>query len=174
MTNQRRLGTLIYMYDPKTGKYKDKAESYRELEEKYGLYKGAVSDGLRRPVNAIRARRLLVSKQKYDVHPAYLDNGNVEPEQIKTLIPQGTLTEEQLRKKHDMFFIVFEYVKNIPEGKFVEESQMLREVGLLGKPRYRDAISRHELKEFKGKVDGTIYYGNQESIKKLKLEGVLQ
>jgi ribosomal protein L37E len=99
----------------------------------------------------------------------------IEPvSEVQAKLPEGMLSEEQLRQKHDMFFMVFSYVKKIPTGKYVEESQMLRELSIIGKPRYRDSISRPELKEYRGKVDGTIYYGELQSIKKLKNEGVLQ
>lgn len=88
--------------------------------------------------------------------------------------PMTGISENELRQKHDMFFIIFTHVKQIPIGKYIEESQLLKELGLYGKARYRDAISRSELKDYKGKVDGTVYYGSVESISKLKSEGVLQ
>ena len=84
------------------------------------------------------------------------------------------ISEDELRCKHDMFFIILSYVKNISGGSFIEETKMLKELTLYGKPRYRDAISRAELKAYKGKVDGTVYYGHPDSIHKLKSEGILQ
>jgi hypothetical protein len=84
------------------------------------------------------------------------------------------ITENELREKHDMFFRIQAFVKKIPDGRFIDESSLLRELSLIGKPRYRDALSRPELKDFKGRVDGVYYYGSHNSIKKLKSEGVLQ
>lgn len=86
----------------------------------------------------------------------------------------STLSEADLRKKHDKYFIVMSFLKDIPDGRFIDESTMLRQLSLYGKPGYREAISRPELKDFRGKVDGVIYYGSANSIKKLKQEGVLQ
>jgi hypothetical protein len=86
----------------------------------------------------------------------------------------GILTEADLRNKHDMYFIIHRHVQKIPVGKFLEENQMLKDLGFYGKPRSKDAVSRPELKQYRGKVDGTVYFGHPESIRKLKQEGVLQ
>lgn len=174
-----------YVYELGTGKFLAEKKSYGEVERELGLSHGFVYDALRRANGKIASRNVVVSTTKYDVFPIEnfpnmqkfnkvfkVDNPIVE--EVKSQVVAITLTEEQLRQKHDMFFMVFTYVKAIPPTKFVEEGQLLRELGLLGKPRYRDAISRQELKEYKGKVDGTVYYGSIESIKKLKSEGVLQ
>jgi len=173
-----------YLYELSTGKFLDEKESYGEAERTFGLPHGAVYDYIRRSGGVIQKYNAIVSTVKYDVYPietlpnfqkynkVYTVEKPVVQEVKKT--PTIILTEEQLRRKHDMFFMIFSYVKAIPSSKFVEEGQLLRELGLYGKPRYRDAISRPELKEYKGKVDGTVYYGSVESIKKLKNEGVLQ
>ncbi len=170
--------TEIHLYRESTGDYIKTYNSFSELEKEHNLYRGKVYESL------VKGRKLgqigndlIVSKIKYDAYPKMGEVRNIEVkdnEQIQIKSPIMTLTEEQLRQKHDMFFMVFSYIKRIPIGKFVEESQMLRELGLLGKPRYRDALIRIELKEHKGKVDGVVYYGHSESIKKLKQEGVLQ
>lgn len=91
-----------------------------------------------------------------------------------THIPTGAVSESQLREKHDKFFIIMNFLRAIPEGNFIDEGQLLKEVKLLGKPGYRDALAREEIKPYKGKVDGTTYYGAIKSINKLKTEGVLQ
>jgi hypothetical protein len=173
-----------YLYELGTGKFLEEKESYGAVERMLEIPKGTVYDVLRRGNGRIASRNVVVSKTKYDVFPIEnfpnlqkynkvfkVDKSTILQE-VKT--PEITMSEEQLRQKHDMFFMVFTYVKAIPPTKFVEEGQLLRELGLVGKPRYRDAITRPELREYKGKVDGTVYYGSIESIKKLKSEGVLQ
>jgi hypothetical protein len=174
--------TTVYLYDLTTGAYVDERPSYAEAERKYGLHKNAVYDALRRGKGILAKANLVASRTKYDVFP--IDtlpnlqriNRIIEVKEpvadVKT--PSTLLTEEQVRQRHDMFFMIISFVNRIPNGNFVEEGQLLRELGLLGKPRYREALSRPELREHKGKVDGTTYYGSTESIRKLKQEGVLQ
>jgi len=171
----------IHLYDSNTGQFIQTYRSQRELERSRGLYRGAITDNLRGR-NTIK---ILVSRIKYEVHPKFSNGAQpviTEPiHPAKAVINESiqptranTLSEDELRKKHDMFFMIHSFVSNIPEGRFVEEPVMLRQLGLLGKPRYREALSRAELKDFRGKVDGVIYYGSAISIRKLKQEGVLQ
>jgi hypothetical protein len=167
----------IHLYDSVTGEYVTTYESQRALERENGMYRGAISDMLTGKTKL----KLLISTERYDIHPSFEAVACQKPPQE---IPQetkpvkvqdiGLMSEAELRKKHDMFYMIFSFVKGIPEGKFVEETNMLRQLTLLGKPRYRDALSRAELKQFKGKVDGVTYYGASVSIQKLKSEGVLQ
>ena len=64
------------------------------------------------------------------------------------------LSEDDLRKKHDMFFMIQHFIAAIPTGKYIDEPTMLRQLSLVGKPRYREALSRPELKDNRGRVDG--------------------
>lgn len=166
------MGTTIHLYDKETGKYVRPFKSYGELEQELGLYRGYVYEFLK---GKNKRAKVLISTQKYDTYPGVTSVPEVRKEEPKQA-PQSDLllSETDLRQKHDMFYKVLSFVKEIPGGMFVEESKMLRQLGILGKPRYRDIISREELKEFRGKVDGTIYYGSPASIKKLKSEAVLQ
>jgi hypothetical protein len=166
----------IHLYDSETGQFIQTYPSQKELERSRGLYRGAITDNLRRK-NGLH-NKILVSRIKYDVHPKF---SGEPPRNTQVVISESiqptkanTLSEDELRKKHDMFFMIHSFVSNIPEGRFVEEPVMLRQLGLLGKPRYREALSRAELKDYRGKVDGVIYYGSAISIRKLKQEGVLQ
>lgn len=160
----------IYLYDLTTGEYLGERPSYHVLEEERGLNKNAVYDCLRKTGGRMPSQNLLISKTKLNGNTTSFTQTAKENEELPAML----LTEEEVRQKHDMFFMVISFVNKIPDRKFVEEGQMLRQLGLFGKPRYRDAISRPELKEYKGKVDGTTYYGSIESVRKLKQEGVLQ
>lgn len=168
----------IHYYDPTTGKYVKSYDSFADLEREQGWYRGAVSEILKGKNNK---KKPLVSLEKYDINPFFAGTEHgPEPEIIPAWKPvplkgsDGMLSEAELRKKHDMFYQILSFVKGLPEGKYVEETSMLRQLTLFGKPRYREALSREDLKQFKGKVDGTVYYGNPNSIQKLKREGVLQ
>jgi hypothetical protein len=165
----------VHQYDPVTGKYIRTYPSFTVCEQELGMYRGSVSEILK---GKTRMRPgMLLSTERWEIFPDLipLEEGVIQPatNKIKTDVT-GMLTEDELRRKHDMFFMVYSFVKNIPYGKFVEEPVLLRQLGLIGKPRYKDALSRAELKLFKGKVDGVVYYGNSTSIQKLKSEGVLQ
>ena len=172
--------TSLHLYNSVTREYEKTYQSQSEIEREFGLYRGAVSDIIRGHCNS---RKLLLSPVKYDKFPESdkelqqlpkLDELKSYPNQIPQITAQNTLSESELRKKHDMYFIIYSFVSTIPEGRYIDEASMLRQLGLIGKPRYREALGRPELKDFRGKVDGVVYYGCANSIKKLKMEGVLQ
>lgn len=98
-------------------------------------------------------------------------NRNVKKE---TEIPQKTtgLTEEQLRKKHDVFFIVADAAKKLKPGKYLTESEFVQLSGIRF-PGYRDALNHPDNAKYRGKAGATTYWSHPESIKKLKSEGIL-
>jgi len=78
-----------------------------------------------------------------------------------------------LRKKHDKFYMIFEEVKKIKKDEFIEETELLKMLGIFAKPGYRAAIDNPALKKYKGKADGVVYYGHPESIMELRREAIL-
>lgn len=167
----------VHLYDSNTGEYVKTYPSQSLLERENGLRMGTLNEFFSGKIKKIR---VVVSREKLDIHPDFI-NGKPHPvlvqhpnEKQPVQVITTSLSEDELRKKHDMVFMIHSFVRNIPEGRFVEEPVMLRQLGLLGKPRYKDALSRAELKDYKGKVDGVVYYGSSSSIRKLKQEGVLQ
>ena len=157
------------MYDNQTGEYIKSYNSQGEIEAEYHLYRGAVGDILKGQGKG----KILISRTKYDKYP--IENvPAVETKESNQIKPVNMLSEDDLRKKHDMFFMIQHFIAAIPTGKYIDEPTMLRQLSLVGKPRYREALSRPELKDNRGRVDGVIYYGSVVSIKKLKQEGVLQ
>lgn len=159
----------VHQYDSE-GKYVKTFPSKSDAERELNLYRGAVTDYMR----SGRKAKILFSLSKNDFYPDFGQKQTAESEVEPVNTPISMLSEEQLREKHDMFFQLKLFIGTIPEGKFIDEGTMLRQLGLIGKPRYKDAVSRPELKDYKGKVDGTVYYGHAVSIRKLKNEGVLQ
>lgn len=166
----------IHKYDIQSGKHSGVFPSFGIFEKEHGLYRGSVRDILK--YNGGKRNNILISIERHDIHPLYNGvplNKLIEPIKVKDERPkENLLSEDELRIKHDMYYMIQIYLNGMPDGKFVEESAMLRQLSLLGKPRYREALSRHELKEYKGRVDGVTYYGSPASIKKLKSEGILQ
>lgn len=160
----------IYMYDNITGELVREFKSQTDAERSLGLYRGAVGDALKGKNNK---HKLLFSREKYDKFALNTDGINTEKKQASASIQLSTLSEKDLREKHDMYYIIQSFISKIPEGEYIEETSMLRHLSLWGKPRYREALARIE-KDNKGKVDGTTYYGSITSIRKLKQEGVLQ
>jgi hypothetical protein len=162
----------IHQYDSETGAYIKSFPSQNVAEKELHMYRGAIADILKRKIT--RPGMKLFSKVKYDVYPEFTPSNFVTSTPAAKIPAGTTITEQQLREKHDMFFQIMTYVQRIPCGRFIEEGQMLRELAIAGKPHYKDCLGRPELKNFRGKVDGTVYYGPEDSIKKLKGEGVLQ
>lgn len=163
----------VHLYNS-DGSYCKSFESQSFMESQLGIYRGAVRDILN---NRVKNPKLLISEIKAPKYPGVLP----QQKSLDSPIVQKTasekkmlLSEEDLRKKHDMYFMILSFLKSIPAGNYIDESSMLRQLSLYGKPRYREALSRQEIKDYRGKADGVIYYGSVHSIKKLKDEGVLQ
>lgn len=166
----------VYQYDPQSKKLIRKFDTQRDAERELGLYRGAILDYIR---NGIKKDKYLFSNIKYDLFPD-LPKRTLNIKEILTNEPSpvgeiiSSLSEKELRKKHDKYFIILSFLKEVPDGRYIDELSMLRQLSLYGKPGYREAVSRPELKGYKGKVDGVVYYGSVNSINKLKQEGVLQ
>lgn len=167
----RGKGCEIHLYDSSTGAFVQTYPSQTRLEADLGLYRGKSSEILLGQI----PQSILISREKADIFPGF--NKEAQPiitPKVTKPISITMLSESDLRKKHDMFFMIISFIKSIPDGSYVEEPVMLRQLGLIGKPRYREALSRAELKDYKGRVDGVTYYGSSSSIRKLKSEGIIQ
>lgn len=83
-----------------------------------------------------------------------------------------SLTEAQLRMKHDNTYRFREALKNIKPGVYIPQAQFVRKLNL--KPPYRATLDLPEFEPYHGKASGsTVYWGHPDSIKKMKEEGVL-
>lgn len=147
-------GELVYQFD-----------SAAEAERSLNYYQGAITEYISKHDGKYKGITWTLSKK--ESAPIFI-NRKPEPQQSFVY-----MSETELRKKHDLYTILMNEVKQIPDGKFIEESQLLRKAGLWGKPGYRSTSDRPEFKPYKGKADKTIYFGSQKSIEKLKMEGVL-
>ena len=168
--------TEVHCYNPETGEFIQSYSSIAAAEQEIGTYRGKVSEFLAGKYKSLPGGKYW-SRTK-------TDRIDLQEKQVKSLYKSGNgktthspniiLTEDQLRKKHDMFYIVHENLERLEKGKFVEEASFLRSMQISGKPGYRTAIDHPDVRPYKGKADGFTYYGHPESVQKLKDEGVLK
>jgi hypothetical protein len=172
-------GTKVYVYK-ETGEFFDEFDSFRQAEETLGLYRNLIYEYLR-GLRKYPVKGFVFSKHKAEIFPGEILKKRevVKPKNNqKIIIPETNgniqfLSEADLRKKHDMFFILKSELNILQKGQFIEETKLIRKIGLWGKPGFRTVIDAPEVKLYKGKADGVIYFGHPESINKLKNEGVL-
>jgi len=93
----------------------------------------------------------------------------IEPEPSKSL----GLSEEQLRAKHDIRFIVASKLKELKPGTYLTRSEFIQFCGIRPGQGYNDVLEHPNYDSYHGKVSGVIYFSHPDSIKKLKSEGVL-
>ena len=114
---------------------------------------------------------------KINGHQAYRHNKCPEnggkAHRFKGELETKYITEDQIRQRHDMFYKLKKALESINAGEFIEEQKVLKQLGMWGKPGYRSAVEANEIKAYRGKADGTVYYGHPERIQALKEEGVL-
>ena len=165
----------VHKYDPKSGDYMDTYASGAIAESKHGLmpYSSSIGHAIRK---GRKAAGFFWSFEKRDNY----FKPEREPLEMKAENPtkenqHDFLDEDEIRRKHDLFSILQNEIKQIPRGKFIEEERLLRRLGIYGKPGSKKACEKikHEMPENRGKADGIIYYGHSESVSKLKSEGVL-
>jgi len=95
-------------------------------------------------------------------------------DKIKSLNATSSgITEDQLRKKHDISYIVQVNLKKLPEGSFYTEAEFIQKCSLRGQSGYRPILDHPDISAYKGRASGTIYYGHPKGIEKMKSEGVL-
>lgn len=131
-------------------------QSVKDAETEMGLACGSISKVLN---SKIRARGYFWRAK----------NGHEPVKEVSEIY----VTEQQLHERHDMLYRIMLELEKIPEGAYIEESVLLKKLGILGKPGYRSAVEHPDLKKYKGKVDHVVYYGHPESIERNKTKGLL-
>lgn len=87
--------------------------------------------------------------------------------------PMG-LTEDQLRSKHDIRYIVVSKCKDLKKGVYLTQGEFIQFCGIRPGAGYRDILEHPNHDQYHGKAQGgTIYWGHPDSISKLKDDGVL-
>ena len=93
----------------------------------------------------------------------------IEPEPAKAV----GLSEEQLRAKHDIRFIIATKLKELKQGSFLSRSEFIQFCGIRPGQGYSDVLEHPNYDPYHGKAGGVIYFSHPDSIRKLKSEGVL-
>lgn len=101
-------------------------------------------------------------KQESAIVPAPASSGAV-----------GRLTEADLRRKHDIGYIVRLKAAEIEKGVFYPEADFIRLSGIKVSSGYRTALDHPDLTKYKGRAGGVTYWGHPESIRKMKDETIL-
>ena len=81
---------------------------------------------------------------------------------------------EELRSKHDIFYIVQKTVESLEKDVFYQNSDFIVKCNFPSNSGYRETLERKEFESYRGKAGSSIYWGHPESIGKLKEEGVLR
>ena len=93
----------------------------------------------------------------------------IEPEPLKAV----GLSEEQLRAKHDVRFIIATKLKELKPGSFLSRSEFIQFCGIRAGQGYSDVLEHPNFDAYHGKAGGVVYFSHPDSIRKLKTEGVL-
>jgi hypothetical protein len=84
--------------------------------------------------------------------------------------PRFGINEAQLRQKHDIGYIINQKLLELKPGSFYTESEFVKMCNIRGAYRtYLDGLT-----DYRGKASGITYYAHPDSIRKMKMEGILQ
>ena len=101
-----------------------------------------------------------------------------DPTEKKTITnqrkPKMGLSEDQLRAKHDVKYQVKQAVKTLTEDVYLSTPEFIQHAKIKLGQGYRAVIDHPDFETYHGRTGSTVYWSHQDSIKKLKSEGVLQ
>jgi hypothetical protein len=83
------------------------------------------------------------------------------------------ITEEELRRLHDVSFKVREAVTKLKKGIFLQEYEFIKMADIKAGMRYKQVLEHPDFKDYHGKAGSIVYWSHSESIDKLKSDGVL-
>lgn len=84
-----------------------------------------------------------------------------------------SLSEEDLRRKHDNAFRLREAAEKLIEGEYILENDFVSTLNIRG--GYKYIVERPEFEKYRGKASGDCWYwSHPKSIMKLKNERILQ
>ena len=88
------------------------------------------------------------------------------------------ITEDQLRQKHDVVYIlsqVFAKIEAEEETVFYEKSDIIKRANLSpGYPGISTVLESEDFKKYSGRAGSVVYWGKAEAITKLKEEGIMR
>jgi len=84
-----------------------------------------------------------------------------------------SLSEDDIRRKHDNAFKIREAAGKIMEGEYILENDFISNLNIRG--GYKYIVERPEFEKYRGRASGDCWYwSHPNSIMKLKNEGILQ
>lgn len=92
----------------------------------------------------------------------------------KTVPVTAGLSEAELRKKHDIKFIIQQALQRLDQGTFITDSDFIRTNNLQSHPGFRPYLEDSTFSQYKGRAGGTLYWSHPASITKMKQEGILR
>lgn len=94
------------------------------------------------------------------------------PSHFATTNPVG-LSEADLRKKHDVRYITSKAVEALQKGVYLIDADFIKVSNLRSQSGYRQVLDASEFDIYRGKASGITYWSHPESIRKMKIEGIL-
>jgi hypothetical protein len=83
------------------------------------------------------------------------------------------LSESDLRKKHDVHYIATNAAKALQPGIYLIDADFIKSTNLRSQSGYRQVLDASEFDIYRGKASGTVYWSHPDSIRKMKIEGIL-
>lgn len=131
-----------------------------------GLSRAEITDGILKENPSMFASRKHAGSVVQNVFQA-----KTIPVQSDVAQNGAELTEDQLRSMFDIRKIVISELNTIAKGRFWRDADFVRR--FQGKGAYRSVLESPDVQQFKGRAGGQVFWGNPESIQKLKNEGIL-
>ena len=101
---------------------------------------------------------------------------SLSPKKKASVIKAGqsfSVSEEDIRKKHDPYYQIERAAEGISEGIFYTEADFRSSVVKINTSVFRRPADNEMFAKYKGRAGSVVYWGHPERIKKLKEEGVL-
>jgi hypothetical protein len=121
------------------------------------------------------SKRHNVSNAMYDIMKGKqpIEFG-VKPAIEKGITPKlKGLSEGDIRKKHDIKFILEQILSGLEKGSFIPDADFIKQSEIKSHVGYRQILDGNDYKRYKGRAGGIVYWSHPESIQKMKDESIL-
>lgn len=83
------------------------------------------------------------------------------------------MTEDDLLQRYSAECILDKFLTSIKKGLFLPEAELIQSLDLRTKPNFKEILRLPKYNSYRGVVSGTVYWGNKESITKMKNNHIL-
>ena len=83
------------------------------------------------------------------------------------------MTEDDLLQQYSAECILDKFLTSIKKGLFLPEAELIQSLDLRTKPNFKEILRLPKYNSYRGVVSGTVYWGNKESITKMKNNHIL-